>query len=67
MFSSRNGDFLENWTKWKLYLLQDSGESLLVQPDMQISFSNLVKKLILCISCKLIQVPRSGSEKLISS
>ena len=43
-FSSRNGDFLENWTKWKLYLLQDSGESLLVQPDMQISISNLVKK-----------------------
>ena len=41
--SSRNEDFLENWSKWKLYLLQDSGETVVVQPDMQISISNLVK------------------------
>ena len=41
--SSRNEDILENWSKWKLYLLQDSGETVVVQPDMQISISNLVK------------------------
>ena len=41
--STENKDILENWTKWRLYLLQDSGETVVVQPDMQISISNLVK------------------------
>ena len=33
---------LENWTKWRLYLFQSTGEKIKVYPNMQLSITNLV-------------------------
>jgi len=32
---------LENWTKWRLYLFQSTGEKIKVYPNMQLSITNL--------------------------